>query len=147
MRIKTATDIGIIVTHRTNSWNIGSVHNPGQKSEFEKHFTKHCPIFMGSLNFFYAGPSHPKIALPPHLSPPTILSRSPSQAAVGPRSSPGDVRDLATHFHLPSGGCGGLHNQSNPPQVLCGQFSPNSQSLFSLISSLWQEKNAAPPWK
>lgn len=38
------------------------------------------------------------------------------------------------------------HCHSHPPRHSVAG-SPNSQSLFSLISSLWQEKNAAPPSK
>lgn len=86
-----------------------------------------------------------RLPTPPKSSHCPLPGRPAKQQCV--LSAAGDVWAPAAHFHLTSGGCGGLHNQSNPPQARCGQFTPSSRSLLALISSLWQEKNAAPPWK
>lgn len=87
----------------------------------------------------------------PHAGPSlSSLTSRPSQVILHPVSISALLRvcgSQGTHVHLASRSCGGHRGQGHPPRGLCGQSPPNSQRLFSLISSLWQEKATAPPLK
>jgi hypothetical protein len=69
---------------------------------------------MGYLNFFHTGPlrqtGSTHISLYPLWTPPAKYHTT------------GGGWDPSTHFHLPSGGCGGLIGQSNPPQGSVAQL-------------------------